>query len=46
MFTSPPIVELPQADSEPRVVVMAFGPVGTAWFAAPTLQFCLEKVKV
>jgi len=46
MSTTPPIVELPQADSKSRVVVMAFGPVGTAWFAAPTSQFCLDKVKV
>jgi len=46
MFTSPPNVELPQADSESRVVVMAFGPVGTASFAAPTSQFCLGKTKV
>jgi len=46
MFASPPIMELPQADSKSRVVVMAFGPVGTASFAAPTPQFCLEKVNV
>ena len=46
MLTSPPIVELPQADSESRVVVMAFGPAGTASFAAPTSQFSLEEVNV